>query len=298
MTLVLLFGLIAGAITGGLIEYLLGLMLPERPRIKHIIAILAAIAVFGIVAVWTSQNQGAALREDGELDDTECTFDVGEIIVTTDVIEVRCSVLASIQVIGMKDRPFVYSWSAVYGDMSPGVRSSSFSSTYTAPDVSIDDTIFVDVSAPGCPPIRRSRDVSVVFEDDEERTGDETVVNTVTPKSVLTLIPTLDLSVTATPSPWPQLVEPGNQVTLAGDERKAVILRWHWPAKELGNPLSFRIQMKLNNGDWFTLSGTGADRRSAQFDFRELSGKAYWRVRANTDHGEFVSEAWEINFSE
>ena len=40
---------IAGAIAGGLVEYLLGKILPEQPKPKHVIAIIIAILVFALI---------------------------------------------------------------------------------------------------------------------------------------------------------------------------------------------------------------------------------------------------------
>ncbi len=50
----LLIGVVAAAIAGGLVEFLLGLFLPEKPTRRHILAIVAAIVVFAIISIRTS----------------------------------------------------------------------------------------------------------------------------------------------------------------------------------------------------------------------------------------------------
>lgn len=50
-------GVIAGAIAGGLIEYLLGLLLPKKPKLKHLSAITTAIIIFVLITTWSSSNQ-------------------------------------------------------------------------------------------------------------------------------------------------------------------------------------------------------------------------------------------------
>ena len=53
---------IAGAIAGGLVEFLLGLILPEKPTWRHILAIFVAVLVFASIAVWTSP-EGKAIEQ-------------------------------------------------------------------------------------------------------------------------------------------------------------------------------------------------------------------------------------------
>ncbi len=46
----LIIGVIAGAIAGGLIEYLLGLILPKEPKIKHLAAVIVGVLSFALIA--------------------------------------------------------------------------------------------------------------------------------------------------------------------------------------------------------------------------------------------------------
>ena len=60
----LLSGLIFGAIAAGLVEYLLGQILPERAKFKHVFSIVIAIAIFGVITVTPIDNWRINLNGD------------------------------------------------------------------------------------------------------------------------------------------------------------------------------------------------------------------------------------------
>lgn len=49
-----MLSIVAGAVAAGLVEYILQQLLPHKPKVKHTIAIIAAIIAFSSVAVWAS----------------------------------------------------------------------------------------------------------------------------------------------------------------------------------------------------------------------------------------------------
>lgn len=54
--MLLIVGLVAGAVAGGLVEYLLGFLVPEKPKVRHLVAILAFILIFSAISIWSSPN--------------------------------------------------------------------------------------------------------------------------------------------------------------------------------------------------------------------------------------------------
>jgi hypothetical protein len=58
--MLLIIGVLAGAIAGGLVEYLLGLWLPEKPTIRHIAAILVFALILISISIWVSPEDEQA----------------------------------------------------------------------------------------------------------------------------------------------------------------------------------------------------------------------------------------------
>lgn len=56
----------------------------------------------------------------------------------------------------------LFNWSATYGDLNPGLRTSAIQSTYTPPNDPSDDSIFLRVEATGCEVIERVTEISVI----------------------------------------------------------------------------------------------------------------------------------------
>lgn len=79
-----------------------------------------------------------------------CDFTVDEIVLGKSIIETGQAVAVSVGVNNPNGQPLLYNWASIYGDMQPGLNSTSFQSTYTAPPQPGQDTISIKVSAPGC----------------------------------------------------------------------------------------------------------------------------------------------------
>ena len=72
MNVFLFIGLISGAIAGGLIEYVLGFILPKKPKYTHFIAIGIAIIVFTSISIWpniSGENPGKEAQQISIVDD-------------------------------------------------------------------------------------------------------------------------------------------------------------------------------------------------------------------------------------
>ena len=77
------WALVSGAIAGGLIEYILGQLLPEKPRYKHLFAVGVAILVFGLISIRdTGQLKSAEKLISAKKDwqNTEIKVNKGDII--------------------------------------------------------------------------------------------------------------------------------------------------------------------------------------------------------------------------
>jgi len=58
--MLLVTSLIAGAIAGGLVEYLLGLRMPEKPGVRHMVAIGVFILIFASISIWLVPEDDSA----------------------------------------------------------------------------------------------------------------------------------------------------------------------------------------------------------------------------------------------
>ena len=90
-----------------------------------------------------------------------CDFSVDEISLGKSIIETLQPVTVSVRISNPKGLSILYNWSSVYGDMQPGLNSTSSQSIYTAPTKPGEDTITVNVSAPGCS-IDKKKQITIV----------------------------------------------------------------------------------------------------------------------------------------
>lgn len=93
---------------------------------------------------------------------SNCRVTVEKIMIERDLIGPNQSMSVVIDVKNPDNLALLFNWQAIYGKMNPGLRTSSIQSAYTAPPTLVDDTISVEVSAPGCLPLQLSKQVKVI----------------------------------------------------------------------------------------------------------------------------------------
>jgi len=152
--------LLAGAVAAVLIDYLIKLMLPVRPRKALLVAVVIGTIVFAVVSTWFQSSSSDATQISMKSD---CQIDAGQIEISSDIVEIKGIINASIQANNPNKRPLLYTWSASKGEMEPAFRSQSSSSSYRAPETPDDVMIFVAIGLPDCTTITRSRLIAVVM---------------------------------------------------------------------------------------------------------------------------------------
>lgn len=151
--------LVAGVLLSALSNWVYDLLrqrgvFPDKPSLKRVI--LTAIGFLPLVIVVVLPqiiNSGAS----------NCQIKITNVTIEKLLVETGQTTVVEVVVTNPKEFPLVYNWDAVGGNMSPGLRSNSSHSNYTAPFSPIDDTVSVEISSPGCDSVRASKQVSVVL---------------------------------------------------------------------------------------------------------------------------------------
>ncbi len=94
---------------------------------------------------------------------SRCQINASQLSVEKKVIKINESIKVSIRADNPAGQALLFNWQAVYGQMDPGLRADSAQSIYTAPSKSVDDTISVEITMPGCTPVKRSQQIAVIL---------------------------------------------------------------------------------------------------------------------------------------
>jgi hypothetical protein len=129
-------------------------------------------------------------------DSQDCQIKTDDISLSKTIIEVNQTLTVSIRADNPDGKPLLYNWQAKIGKMNPDTRSASPQSTYTAPSNSVDDTISVDVTLPGCKPVRKSKQIAVTSPSS----------STQTPLKTSTIVPSIRLFKLGSSSLTPMLI--------------------------------------------------------------------------------------------
>ncbi len=125
----------------------------KAQQIMTKVVVPIVVAIVGGTGFWQYlQNQN---------DSPDCQIKANDISLSKTIIEVNQTLTASIRVDNPDGKALLYNWQGKIGKMNPDTRSPSPQSTYTAPSNSVDDTISVDVTLPGCNPVRKSKQIAV-----------------------------------------------------------------------------------------------------------------------------------------
>lgn len=151
--------LVAGVLLSALSNWVYDLLrqrglFPDKPSIKRVV--LTAIVFLPLVVV-------VILPQIINSESSNCQIKINNLTIEQLLVETGQSTSVEVVVTNPKELPLVYNWDATGGEMSPGLRSSSFQSVYTSPLSPIDDTISVEITSPNCDPVRASKQVSVVL---------------------------------------------------------------------------------------------------------------------------------------
>lgn len=125
---------------------------PSQWMVQVFVPILVALIGAGFWQYFTPDSKAV------------CQINASDISLEKTVVHGGQVIKVSVRADNPQGQPLLYNWQAVYGQMTPNVRSNSPESTYTAPLNVVDDIISVDITLPDCSSVKKRQSISVIYD--------------------------------------------------------------------------------------------------------------------------------------